>query len=163
MNSSVQRCRKTCRLGCVNHVRARARVTQPRPRIFLHFFTLVWSQNGPTEFYTGNKSIPILFAAAAAVPLPAGQAAVWAPTRPTPPSATTSTATATSSSGWLCSPGMLEGTPSHLTDIRQTRRDVLIDLCRILTIEHSFCFYAVYRWRTCSKENDSTEYHLPKE
>ena len=33
---AVQKCRKMCGLGCVNHVRAREPVTQPSPRIFLH-------------------------------------------------------------------------------------------------------------------------------
>ena len=35
----VQICRKIRGLGCVSNVRARVRVTQPSPRIFLHICT----------------------------------------------------------------------------------------------------------------------------
>ena len=38
----IQKCRKKCGLGCVNRARAKARVTQPTPHIFLHICTTLW-------------------------------------------------------------------------------------------------------------------------
>ena len=50
ITTSVQKYRKRHGLGCVNRARARVRVTQPSPRIFLHIRTAqsvhtVWDQN----------------------------------------------------------------------------------------------------------------------
>ena len=42
---SLQKCKKIRGIGCVNRVRARARITQPSPSIFLHFRT----QNRPDQ------------------------------------------------------------------------------------------------------------------
>ena len=40
MYECVQKCRKICGLGWVNRARARVRVTQPSPHIFLHICTV---------------------------------------------------------------------------------------------------------------------------
>ena len=61
----------------------------------------------------------------------------------------------------------------NMSQFDETRRDVLIDLRRLFSTSYSYglcntlrklnvVFYAIYRWRTCGKDNDSAEYHLPE-